>query len=71
MINSLNLFLQPEDQEEEVSEDLEKDVDMIIEVVDQEGNVQVLNITNDWFTMSNIPRYTHPPEVSYNIFCNS
>ena len=66
MINSLQWLYEPEDQEEEeeVNEDLEGNEDMVIEVVDEEGNVQVLNFTTDWFTMSNIPRYTHPPEVS-------
>ena len=64
MINYLQWLYEPEDQVEEINEDLEGNEDMVIEVVDEEGNVQVLNFTTDWFTMSNIPRYTHPPEVS-------
>ena len=38
-----------------------------VEFKDRNGEVQFVNISREWFAMSNNPRNTHPPHVSLTI----
>ncbi len=67
--NALNWAIRSEkgDELEDVEDDDDLELDdyeYFIEASDVYGNVHVFNVTREWFTMSNVPRHSHPPEVS-------